>query len=39
VTIPFQDGADNLYGVAVSYNFGRSSGVVQQGSRKKNRRR
>ena len=39
VTIPFQDGAENLYGVAVSYNFGRSSGVVQQGSKKKNRRR
>jgi hypothetical protein len=25
--------------VAVSYNFGRSSGVMQQGSRKKSRRR
>jgi hypothetical protein len=39
VTIPFQDGAENTYGVALSYNFGRSGGVMQQGSRKKSRRR
>jgi hypothetical protein len=39
LTIPFEDGVDNLFGVAVSYNFGRSGGVAQQGSKKKNRRR
>ena len=37
LTIPFEDGVDNLFGVAVSYNFGRSGGVMQQGKKKKNR--
>ena len=41
VSIPFEDGADNLFGVAVSYNFGRSSASVQQQGRSKkgNRKR
>jgi hypothetical protein len=40
VNIPLnQDGADPRYGFAASYNFGRSSGVVQQGTKKGSRRR
>jgi hypothetical protein len=39
VTLPFEDGRDATFGFAASYNFGRSSGVMQQGSKKKNRSR
>jgi len=38
VDIPFEEGAEATFGVAFSYNFGRSSGVVQQGSTKKKNR-
>ena len=41
VTIPFSDvGGDTRFGFTASYNFGRSSGVMQQGhARKKNSKR
>ena len=41
VTIPLgQEGAESTFGLAASYNFGRSSGAVhQQGAQKKNRKR
>jgi hypothetical protein len=39
VTIPFSDaGGDTRFGFAASYNFGRSGGVMQQGSKKKGKR-
>jgi hypothetical protein len=37
-TIPFEDGAESTFGFAASYNFGRSGGVVQQGSKKGKKR-
>jgi hypothetical protein len=39
VTLPFEDGRDAVFGFAASYNFGRSGGVMQQGSSKKKNRR
>jgi hypothetical protein len=39
VTIPIShDGDETRFGFAASYNFGRSGGVTQQGSRKKGKR-
>ncbi len=38
VTLPFEDGRDAVFGFAASYNFGRSGGVMQQGSAKKKNR-
>ena len=39
VTLPFEDGRDATFGFAASYNFGRSSGEVQQQGGKKNTRK
>ena len=35
VTIPFEEGAESTFGLAASYNFGRSGAVRQQGGQKK----